>query len=50
MPWHIGAAEAGLLRDAILVATMQGEEMLAISLHVATEPASGERRHFGGGI
>ena len=42
MPWHIAAAEAGLRRDAIMVATMKGEEMIAISLHVATQPSPGE--------
>lgn len=38
MPWHIPAGDDGLLRDAILVAKMDGEEMLTISLHVATSP------------
>lgn len=36
MPWHIAAGKDGLLRDAILVAKMDGSEMLSISLHVAT--------------
>ncbi len=44
MPWHIAAGNDGLLRDAILVATMDGEEMLTISLHVATTPAGMEVR------
>ena len=44
MPWHIAAGDDGLLRDAILVATMDGEKMLTISLHVATIPAEVEVR------
>ena len=44
MPWHIAAGDDGLLRDAILVATMDGEEMLTISLHVATMPTGMEVR------
>ncbi len=44
MPWHIAAGDDGLLRDAILVATMDGEEMVKISLHVATTPAEVEVR------
>ena len=44
MPWHIAAGQDGLLRDAILVATMDGEQMLTISLHVATVPADTEFR------
>ena len=38
MPWHIPAGDDGLLRDSILVATMDGNEMLTISLHVAAGP------------
>lgn len=38
MPWHIKAGEDGLLRDSILVATMNGNEILTISLHVASVP------------
>lgn len=44
MPWHIAAGDDGLLRDAILVAKMDGEEMLTISLHVATAPIRVELR------
>ena len=44
MPWHIAPGDDGLLRDAILVATMNGQEMLTISLHVATTPAEIEVR------
>lgn len=34
MPWRIGAGDDGILIDSMLVATMVGNEMLSISLHV----------------
>ena len=38
MPWHIKAKDAGIGKDCILVATMLGDEMVAVSLHVASLP------------
>ncbi len=35
MPWYIPAGNDGLQKDAILVAVMDGKEMVSISLHVA---------------
>ena len=37
MPWQIEAAD-GLTQACILVATMKGNEMLSVSLHVASNP------------
>ncbi len=39
MPWHITAApdEDGLTKDCILVATMNGNEIQTISLHLADQ-------------
>lgn len=41
MPWFIGAGDDGVTKDCILVAVMDGLEMLSISLHVAGEPKQG---------
>jgi hypothetical protein len=38
MPWHFRAEDAENGKDCILVATMLGNEMLAVSLHVASLP------------
>ncbi len=35
MPWHLEPSDDGLRKPCILVARMSGNEMLAISLHVA---------------
>ncbi len=35
MPWHIRAADAETNKDCILVATMIGNVMQTVSLHVA---------------
>ena len=37
MPWQIEAAEE-LQQSCILVATMNGNEMMSVSLHVASSP------------
>ena len=42
MPWQIPASE-GLKQPCILVATMRGNEIQTISLHVAG-PAAGDER------
>lgn len=39
MPWHIEACD-GLEQSCILVATMDGNEMLRVSLHVAQVSAN----------
>jgi hypothetical protein len=41
MPWQIEPSE-GLSKTCILVATMNGNEMQAISLHVADPPKHAE--------
>ena len=38
MPWHFRAEDAESSKDCILVATMIGNEMQAISLHVVSIP------------
>ena len=40
MPWYITAGPDGLQKDAILVAVMEGNEMVSISLHVAHQPCA----------
>ena len=40
MPWYITAGADGLQKDAILVAVMDGNEMVSISLHVAHQPCA----------
>ena len=35
MPWHLEPSDDGLSKPCILVARMNGNEMLTISLHVA---------------
>ena len=42
MPWQITASE-GLKQPCILVATMRGNEIQTISLHVAGPPPGDER-------
>ena len=39
MPWYIAAGNDGLQKDAILVAVMDGKEIVSISLHVAHQGA-----------
>lgn len=41
MPWVIEAADDGLTKDCVLVAKMNGGDMLSVSLYVAT-PAEKE--------
>ncbi len=43
MPWYITAGSDGLQKDAILVAVMDGNEMVSISLHVAHQPCAYDR-------
>ena len=43
MPWLIPAVKHGPSKDCVLVASMEGNEMLTISLHVADAPASEEQ-------
>jgi hypothetical protein len=38
MPWHFKAEDAVYGRDCVLIATMIGDEMQAISLHVGDLP------------
>lgn len=38
MPWHLQPSDDGLEKPCILVARMNGNEMLTISLHVADSP------------
>ena len=40
MPWLIPAIDDEPLKDCVLVATMHGNEMQSISLHVAFSPSS----------
>jgi hypothetical protein len=40
MPWYITAGADGLQKDAILVAVMDGDQMVSISLHVAHQPCA----------
>ena len=42
MPWYIKAGPDGLKKDAILVATMDGNNMLTISLHSVRSEAKDE--------
>ncbi len=42
MPWQIAASE-GLKQPCILVATMRGNEIQTVSLHVAGPPPGDER-------
>lgn len=44
MPWLIPAVNDGPVKDCVLVASMQGNEMVSISLHVADAPAGEERK------
>ena len=41
MPWHFRAGDEEIGKDCILVATMLGGEMQAISLHVSNPADSG---------
>lgn len=43
MPWVIPAVDHGPVKDCVLVARMDGNEMLSISLHVASAPGKDER-------
>ena len=38
MPWHLAPSDDGLEKPCILVARMNGNEILTISLHVADSP------------
>lgn len=42
MPWLIEAGNDGLSKDCVLVASMVGAEMIAVSLHVVAEPKKEE--------
>ena len=40
MPWHLQPSDDGLEKPCILVARMNGNEILTISLHVADAPTN----------
>ena len=43
MPWVIAAVNEQPMKDCVLVASMDGNEMLSISLHVASDPAADQK-------
>jgi len=42
MPWLIEAADDGLSKDCVLVASMDGGEMVGVSLYVVEKPKKEE--------